>query len=140
MNAARPRVVIDTNVVLSALVFAGGPVAALRLAWQQQRCLPLVSTATAHELIKALAYPKFKLDRAEQEELLADYLPYTQTVLVPLPPPAVPACRDALDLPFLHLALAGGAQALITADKDLLALANQTSFRIVNPQSWLRGN
>jgi predicted nucleic acid-binding protein len=31
-------VVIDTNLVLSALVFAGGRLAPLRLAWQGQRC------------------------------------------------------------------------------------------------------
>ncbi|MDQ1302499.1 MAG: putative toxin-antitoxin system toxin component, family, partial [Pseudomonadota bacterium] len=31
-----PRVVIDTNLVLSALVFAGGRLAPLRLAWQGQ--------------------------------------------------------------------------------------------------------
>ena len=32
-----PRVVIDTNLVLSALVFAGGRLAPLRLAWQGQQ-------------------------------------------------------------------------------------------------------
>ncbi len=63
-----PRVVIDTNLVLSALVFAGGRLASLRLAWQDQRVLPLVSRATAAELIRTLAYPKFKLTAAEQED------------------------------------------------------------------------
>ena len=67
-----PRAVLDTNVVLSALVFAGGAAARLRHAWQTRALLPLVSTATIRELIRVLAYPKFKLDVRAQEELLAD--------------------------------------------------------------------
>ena len=117
-----PRLVIDTNLILSALVFASGRLAPLRLAWQSQRVLPLVSRATAAELIRALAYPKFKLAAHEQEELLADYLPYCKTVRIPAQPPATPPCRDAFDVPFLELAVAGKADALVTGDKDLLSL------------------
>lgn len=122
-SANPPRVVLDTNVVLSALVFAGGPTARLRQAWQAGRILPLVSTATARELVRVLTYPKFKLDASEQQELLADHLPWAEVVEVPSPPPRVPDCRDAHDLPFLHLAAAGRAQVLVTGDADLLALA-----------------
>lgn len=117
-----PRVVLDTNVVLSALVFAGHGPALLRRAWQAGHILPLASTATARELVRVLAYPKFKLDAAEQEELLADYLPWAEVVEIPEPPPRVPDCRDVHDLPFLHLAVAGRAHALVTGDADLLAL------------------
>jgi predicted nucleic acid-binding protein len=46
----RLRVVIDTNLVLSALVF-GGSTARLRLAWQSDRFVPLASKATITELI-----------------------------------------------------------------------------------------
>jgi putative PIN family toxin of toxin-antitoxin system len=132
-----PRVVIDTNLVLSALVFAGGRLAPLRLAWQDQRVLPLVSRATAAELIRALAYPKFKLAAHEQEELLADYLPYCKTVRIPAPPPATPPCRDAFDVPFLELALAGKADALVTGDKDLLCLAGSLACPILNADQFL---
>jgi len=132
-----PRVVIDTNLVLSALVFAGGRLAPLRLAWQGQQLLPLVLSATAAELIRALAYPKFKLNSIEQEELLADYLPYCKTVRIPSPPPTTPACRDALDVPFLQLALAGKAEALVTGDKDLLSLADSFSCPILSADRFL---
>ncbi len=132
-----PRVVIDTNLVLSALVFAGGRLAPLRLAWQGRRVLPLVSRATAAELIRALAYPKFKLAAHEQEELLADYLPYCKTVRIPAPPPATPPCRDAFDVPFLELALVGKADALVTGDKDLLSLAGHFSCLILSADRFL---
>jgi putative PIN family toxin of toxin-antitoxin system len=117
------RVVLDTNVVLSALVFRGGAAGQVRLAWQQGLLLPLVSSATVQELVRVLAYPKFRLSPAEQDELLADYLPYTEAVRIPQPPPAVPECRDALDVSFMHLAVAGKAQVLVSGDRDLLAIA-----------------
>jgi putative PIN family toxin of toxin-antitoxin system len=121
--SAPPRVVLDTNVVLSALVFGGGPVARIRTGWQAGRFVPLASKATAGELVRVLAYPKFGLAPAEQAELLADYLPWVQAVRVPDPPPAVPVCRDPFDAPFLHLAVAGKAKALVSGDRALLALA-----------------
>ena len=117
------RVVLDTNVVLSALVFGGGQAGQLRRAWQAGAFVPLVSAATVQELMRVLAYPKFSLARAAQDELLADFLPYAQTVRMPQPPPPVPDCRDPLDVPFLQLAVAGQAQWLVSGDKDLLVLA-----------------
>lgn len=122
-SPAVPRAVLDTNVVLSALVFGGGATAPVRQAWQAGRLQPLASTATAQELIRVLAYPKFKLTADEQRELLADYLPFAEVVTIPEPPPRVPDCRDPHDLPFLHLATAGKADLLVTGDADLLALA-----------------
>ena len=35
----------------------------------------------------------------------------------------VPDCRDALDLPFMHLAVTGKAQVLVSGDRDLLSIA-----------------
>ena len=117
------RVVLDTNVVLSALVFGGAAAGRVRQAWQQGALLPLASTATVQELVRVLAYPKFRLSSDEQKELLADYLPHTETVRIPQPPPQVPECRDVLDEPFMHLAVAGKAQVLVSGDRDLLAIA-----------------
>ena len=121
--SAPVRVVLDTNVVLSALVFGSGAAGQVRSAWQKGALVPLASNATVRELVRVLAYPKFRLTQAEQEELLADYLPYTKTVRILQPPPQVPECRDALDEPFMHLAVAGKAQVLVSGDRDLLAIA-----------------
>ena len=119
------RVVLDTNVVLSALVFRGSAAAQVRQAWQRGLVLPLASTSTVQELLRVLAYPKFRLSSAEQDELLADYLPYAETVRIPQPPPTVPDCRDVLDLPFMHLAVVGRARVLVSGDHDLLAIATE---------------
>jgi len=136
------RVVLDTNVVLSALVFGAGTAGRLRLGWQQGAFAPLVSTATVQELIRLLAYPKFGLSRLEQDELLADYLPHAQAVRIPQPTPAMPKCRDPMDVPFMHLAVAGKAKVLVSGDHDLLALADVfeevSGCLIVNLDSFLR--
>jgi uncharacterized protein len=131
--------VIDTNLVLSALVF-GGDLAKLRLAWQGERLTPLVSRATVTELIRVLAYPKFKLTKSEQEHLLADYLPFCDTVLIPDRLPAIPDCRDPFDVPFLVLALVGRADYLVTGDRDLLSLADQFSCPIVQASQFFAVN
>ncbi len=136
------RVVLDTNIVLSALVFGGGAAGRLRVAWQQGAVLPLASTATVQELVRVLAYPKFRLSGQEQEELLADYLPYAQTVRIPQPPPSVPSCRDPLDAPFMHLAVTGRADVLVSGDRDLLVLADEfektCGCPLVNLETFIR--
>jgi uncharacterized protein len=134
-----PRVVVDTNLVLSALVF-GGSTGKLRLAWQDERFTPLASKATVTELIRVLAYPKFKLSKSEQEDLLADYLPFCETVLMPEPLPTIPDCRDLFDAPFLLLALVGEADYLVTGDGDLLSLAAQFTCPIVTVDRFFAVN
>ncbi|HSM81192.1 MAG TPA: putative toxin-antitoxin system toxin component, PIN family [Nodosilinea sp.] len=137
MMTLNPKVVLDTNVLVSALVFSRGAMTTLREAWQDQHFTPLVSRTTATELIRVLAYPKFKLTRIEQDDLLADYLPYCE--VVPMLPelPAVPDCRDPLDVPFLQLALAGRADYLVTGDRDLLSLKTVFTIPIVNAEQFL---
>ena len=133
----KPRVVLDTNLVLSALVFSQGQLSLLRTAWQDGQFTPLASHDTAAELLRVLAYPKFKLTPEDQQELLADYLPWCATVSIPNPPPATPPCRDPFDLPFLQLAMAGKADYLVTGDQDLLALQRKFSCPILAAAEFL---
>jgi predicted nucleic acid-binding protein len=69
--------------------------------------------------------------------LLADYLPYCETVRIPPDPPEPPACRDPFDIPFLQLAVLGKADFLVTGDKDLLSLADSSSCPIVTAEQIL---
>ncbi len=136
MTPVRP--VLDTNVLLSALLFHSGALSWLRAAWRSGDIRPLASRETAAELVRVFAYPKFALDAEERRDLLDDYLPFCETVIVPDPPPAVPECRDPLDRPFLELALAGRADALVTGDTDLLALAGAFPVPILPPAAFRR--
>lgn len=128
------RMVIDTNVLLSALLFSSGSLSRLRGAWKSKTVLPLASHDTTLELIRVLSYPKFCLTEYERDELLTDYLPWCESVTV-AKPPVVPECRDPDDRPFLELALVGRADALVTGDRDLLVLAPHFSVPILNPKT-----
>ena len=130
---ALERLVVDTNVLLSALHFHTVSLSWLRAAWREERLRPLVSRWTAAELIRVLAYPKFRLSEDDQKHLLDDYLPRCEMIVVPDPPPEVPRCRDPSDRPFLELAVAGQADALVTGDGDLLVLAAGFSVPILTP-------
>ena len=130
-----PRPVLDTNVLLSALLFQAGSLSWMRGAWQSGDIIPLASRATTAELLRVLTYPKFKLRDDEREDLLADYLPWCETVTVPNGI-KVPDCRDPFDRPFLELAIFAGADALITGDKDLLVLAESSEFQILTASEY----
>ena len=127
-----PRVVLDTSVVFPALHFDRGRLVWLREAWQAERIVPVVSSTTADELIKVLADHEVRLTVRSQSELLDAYLPWCEFVDVPDETPA-PECRDPSDVPFLQLAAAARADALVTGDKDLLALAPVFAIPILTP-------
>ena len=129
------RTVLDTNVLVSALVFPKGMVSRLRDAWRSGAILPLASRETVSELFRVLCYPKFRLVEEEREELLADYLPLCESVVVE-DPPSFRECRDPFDRMFLELALAGRADALVTGDEDLLTLASTFPVPILTPRAF----
>jgi putative PIN family toxin of toxin-antitoxin system len=122
---------------LAALLFERGRVAWLRGAWQARSFVPLVSRDTASELLRVLRYPKFRLSAGNQEDLLAEYLPWCESVRVN-PRLRVPRCRDAQDEMFLRLARAGRADCLVTGDADLLCLRPQFDIPIIDPAGLRR--
>ena len=97
----------------------------MRQAWQLDEIRPLVCRATANELLRVLAYPKFRLQEMEQKNLLADFLPYAEVVDLPDPWPDLPLCRDKHDQVFLVLARVAKADFLVTGDDDILALSER---------------
>jgi uncharacterized protein len=137
------RVVLDTNVLLSALVFTGGQLQTLRLHWQSKKFIPVACKETVSELIRVLGYSKFNMSEQRRDDLLADYLPYIE--IVELPPHRLhahmPICRDQNDQVFLELAFFGQVDTLVSGDKDLLdlddSLLTHTRFRVLSPQAFL---
>ena len=135
-EVARPRrVVLDTNVAVSALVFREGRLAWLREAWAAGRVVPLVSAETLAELVRVLAYPKLKLSEEDTKDLLAHYMEHAEAVREAGASIRVPECRDPDDRKFLQLAYAAKADALVTGDEDLLALAGKSRVPILTPDA-----
>ena len=138
------RIVFDTNVIISALVFKSPGCYWLRSLWMpaggDRRIIPLASKDTTTELLRALQYKKFKLDAAAIEELLGEYLPFVEVVHALETRAKLPACRDPSDVKFLALAYAAKADALVTGDADLMGVATESRIPIVAPgalQNWL---
>lgn len=131
------RVVFDTNVIISALLFSKGNLTWLRESWSQKYCIPIVSTETTKELIKVLTYPKFQLTKEEQTELLGEFLPFTETEMIKTEINSeLPICRDRHDQKFIVLAHTANAEFLVTGDSDLLVLNNQLELSIITPTEF----
>jgi len=132
------RVVLDTNTIVSALVFHNGRLAWLRRTWQCGDLVPLVCNGSVSELLRVLSYPKFRLGEPEIRELLGDFLPYAETVLDLQETAAAPRCCDEDDQIFIDLAFAAKADALVTGDADLLSLAGTSTLLICSPAELQR--
>jgi uncharacterized protein len=125
------RAVFDTNVIVSALIF-GRRLRWLRKAWASGTVVPIVCRETVAEVLRVLAYPKFRLDVADREILLGDYLPYAEIVPLLDPQPELPVtCRDRDDAVFLYLAIASKADVLVSGDTDLTVLAS--AYPVISP-------
>jgi putative PIN family toxin of toxin-antitoxin system len=129
------RVVVDTNVLVSGLLFGGEP-GRLRDLWVAVRLVPLLSKETFTEFNRVLSYPKFRLSPAEITMLIEEeLLPYAEVVDVT--EDASGACRDPQDDKFLALVASGNAAYVITGDRDLLVLHMFRQVKIITVNELL---
>lgn len=130
------RAVLDTNVVVSALLFSGPP-SRLISAWQSGRLRPVVSAPILDEYIRVLAYPKFMLTNTEIRGLLEEELiPFIETVTAV--PTNIPDLRDPDDAKFIACAVAAGVRWLVSGDDDLLNLHHVESVDILSVTACLQ--
>ncbi len=135
VEPAKPRVVLDTNVLVSALLFDGPPNKLVTL-WQEGRIVLLVSREVLVEYFRVLAYPKFGLTQEEIRELIAvNVLPYVETVTVGAHPPVIR--EDPADDKFLFVADDGHARHIVSGDKHLLSLEKYRGIEILPARSFL---
>ena len=127
--------VIDTNVIVSAILFGGMPGELISL-WKSGRIQPLASKDIFDEYINVLTYPKFKLSEKEINYILYnEMLPYFE-VVVP-DPGRVIIQEDPSDDKFLHCAKAGNAGVIITGDHHLINLKSYAKIQILTPSQFL---
>lgn len=130
------RVVLDTNVLVSALALRSRRLSQLPQYWFNGVIVPVASNATLGELTNTLRAPKFDLVPSDVRGLLGDYVPWCDIVEV-VNPPGVPDCRDPKDRPFLELAAFAATDALVTGDLDLLDLQPFFNVPIMTPGELL---
>lgn len=129
------RAVLDTNVLISALLFGGLP-ARLVPAWQSARFHPVVSPPILEEYVRTLAYPKFNLTAAEIKGLIEEeFLQFAETARAQTAP--FKLVRDPDDAKFVECALASLVPWLVSGDADLLDLGHVESIRIVTVREFI---
>jgi uncharacterized protein len=118
------RAVLGTNVLLSGLMYPSSVPGRIVEAWVIGRFDLVVSYAQLAEISRTLSYPKIRKitrwDDAKTEAFLRQLL--LRAELVETQDTAVEAVADPTDTPILASLVVSGAEALVTGDKDLLAL------------------
>ena len=133
------RAVIDTNVLLSGLLWHGAPHALLEQI--RNSALGLVSSpALLAELAEVTGRAKFNsiltLSNTSREEALAE-LRQLAEILDP-PPLLQPVCRDPDDDAVLALALAARVDLIVSGDNDLLAVGVFHGIPVFTPAQALQ--
>ncbi len=113
------QLVLDTNVIVSGLLFGGIAGRLLERLWTRRFRLA-ASPEILSEYRRVLTYPAFALKPGETRRLMEGYvLPFCDIIRA-LVGPAV--CRDPDDDKFLYCAVAAHARAIVTGDRDILIL------------------
>ncbi|MEY4907391.1 MAG: hypothetical protein RL260_1109 [Pseudomonadota bacterium] len=136
LNGHPPRVVLDTAIVVSAMVFGGPMAARLRRAWRHGFCRPMVCRNTLLDLTHHLGQAQFAFSVTEQQQMLGEYLPYVLKVRVPAV--TLPAAAEPAGLAFVQLAMAGQAHVLVSSDASLLAMHERLPFTVVALEPFLQ--
>lgn len=137
-SSASVRVVIDTNVWISAaLIREGTPACLVDLVLQCH--LPVFSVSTFAELETRLRKPKFDryLSLELRRRILHDLNAAALWVEIPASIAAQPHSRDPDDDKFIHTALAAQAALLVSGDRDLLESSRLDNPSIVTPSTAL---
>ena len=132
------RAVIDTNVLVRAMLKPDGSVGPVVDFLRDGRYVFLYSEATLNELIEVLSRPRmvhrYGLTAAEVETLCALVIRRGELVE---PDRTITACRDPKDNKFLEVAVAGRADVIVTADEDLEVLDPFEDIRLIQPARFL---
>ena len=130
------RIVFDTNVLVSALMFPRSvPRQAFNLAYSTGKIL--ASTATTLELEEVLSRKKFEkyFSMEERIQFVARFFADAEIIEIK---EKITACRDRKDDKFLELAVNGKADYIITGDQDLLVLHPFQNIVIISVSDYLR--
>jgi uncharacterized protein len=117
------RVVLDTNVVISALLWNGVARQVIYMAESNQISV-YTSLVLLEELEEKLNHPKFAKKFSQTQispsELMTAYKVFVTVIVAP--PLSKPVCDDPDDDTVLACAIASNAQVIVSGDKDLLRL------------------
>lgn len=130
------KVILDTNVLVSGLMFPGSIPGAAVAAWREGRFDLVVPLAQLGEIGRVLAYPKIRKVLRWDDEAIGRFLKqlYLRAQVVEPEGPPVEV-RDRDDVHLLQVLAAGAADLLVTGDQDLLSVRGR--YRIETPAQFV---
>lgn len=130
------KVVLDTNTLVSALLFRGELSKIVNL-WKNGSIVPFFSKETFGEFKTVLGYPKFTLTEQEIKVIIEEeVIPYFEAIEVMGKVRGL--CRDADDDKFIACALSASADFIVSGDRDLLDIGKYKSVRIISALELLK--
>ncbi len=127
------KVVIDTNVFISAFGWGGKPLSIMELL-EQGKIRNCLSGAILKELITAISYPKLAFSHTTQTGILEFVLAWSD---IYDPAERISAAPDSEDNKFIECASAAHSRIIITGDKRFLSIRRHRDIRIVSPEEFL---
>ena len=128
------RIVLDTNILISAIFFGGLPRLALQMSMQEPRVL--ITSPVLIEEFKRVLIDRFGVPLAGAENILIEYQrtaklvhPKTRLNIV---------TNDPSDNRILECAVEGKADAIVSGDRHLLALKIFRGIPIVTVREFIR--
>ncbi len=132
-------IVLDTNVIISALLSPQGPPAEIVRRWEAEEIEVVTSPPLIGELERVLTYPRVRGHLRFSDEDI-DALLERLMAITPIVDPQSTlemVTTDPTDKRVLECAIAGGASYIVTGDTHLLELKEYRQIMIVAPAAFL---
>ncbi len=132
------RAVLDTNVLVRAVIKPSGPLGAVQSRIRDGSYVHLYSEEVLEELVEVLNRPRL----IKKYHIRGDLVEVLRQLILMRgecvrPDKRIRACRDPRDDKFLELAVCGRADVITSADQDLLVLDPFEGIPIVPPRDFL---
>ncbi len=133
------RAVIDTNVLISGLLSAGGAPRQLINAWPNNLFIMMASSETVIEVLRVLEYPKIRSRIRISEQAITDFRFALVTLTKRTPGKLILSgvSRDPHDDMFVVCAVEGNADYIVSRDLDLLSLGSYQNISIISPDQFM---
>lgn len=128
------RVVVDTNVLMSAIFFGGPPLRILH-AWRSGDVQIVLSKEILQEYLNVSERLSQRYDVTEQKTLLALLAQTAELIAAPWLPK--PICEDPDEDKFLACAITSSAAVVISGDKQLLKVSGFQDVEVITPRNFV---